>query len=73
MKYVLNVKGVRKRNAVEEEKLKQPCHFLQWQFCTIIIRILKILKLILASIAWFKVFHRLGIITVEKDGLKVIS
>jgi len=27
MKYVLNVKGGRKRNAVEEEKLKQPCHF----------------------------------------------
>ena len=27
MEYVLNVKGGRKRNAVEEEKLKQPCHF----------------------------------------------
>lgn len=51
---------------------RQLCRFIAGQFCMIIIRILKMLKLILADIAWFKVLQT-GVITVEKMVLKVIS
>lgn len=39
------------------EIIYNPLILLQGQFCIIIIKILKMLKLILANIAWFKVLH----------------
>lgn len=50
-----NVKGERREMQWKKRNYNDSVILLQWQFCTIIIRILKMPKLILANIAWFKV------------------
>ena len=52
-----NVEGKKAKCSGRREIMYDPVILLQGQFCIIIIRILKMLKLILAYIAWFKVLQ----------------
>lgn len=75
MKYYeahFNEKGKKEKYSERGEIIYDPVISSQGQFCMIIIRLLKTLKLILANTTWFK-YYRTGIITVEKMVLKVIS